>query len=43
MIIISDGRIQAQGTRAELLPQTDTRLLQGEGLEQLFLDLTATA
>ena len=95
MIIIGDGRIQAQGTRAELLPQTgtiveaddiagldaaldraglaarvvdtDRRLVsadpravagtamaagivlrrvspaEGEGLEQLFLELTATS
>ncbi len=35
MIIIADGRIQAQGTRAELLP--DDR----GGLERLFFELTA--
>jgi ABC-2 type transport system ATP-binding protein len=39
MIIIGGGRIQAQGTRAELLPSTGTAA--EASLEDLFLELTA--
>ena len=42
MIIIGGGRIQAQGTRAELLPGAGPIVEAEEtGLERLFLDLTA--
>jgi ABC-2 type transport system ATP-binding protein len=42
MIIIGGGRIQAQGTRAELLPGAGPIVDAEEtGLERLFLELTA--
>jgi ABC-2 type transport system ATP-binding protein len=43
IMIIGDGRIRAQGTRAELLPETGTVVESDEptGLERLFFELTA--
>ena len=44
MIIIGGGRIQAQGTRAELLPDAGPIVEAEEsGLERLFLELTGVS
>ena len=44
MIIIGGGRIQAQGTRAELLPGAGPIVEPEEtGLERLFLELTGVS
>jgi ABC-2 type transport system ATP-binding protein len=42
VIIMGDGRIQAQGTRAELLPRNGPSA-EGAGLERLFFELTTGA
>jgi ABC-2 type transport system ATP-binding protein len=41
MVIIGDGRIRAQGSRAELLPATAPVVEPDTTLETLFLELTA--